>query len=120
MIAAAITRRLNVDPLMRTNGGAGGVSATGTAGSGPNKISHYCGHLGCHRDFVSPTLAYCKGATVSECSPFTRRASELCCEQSLHAPMLDSTQVVLPPVGPSKVSSRSLLACPKSPSVLMV
>src|SRR5712691_3742790 len=69
MIAAAITRRLNVDPLMRTNGGADGVSATGTAGSGPNKISHYCGHLGCHGDFVSPTLACCKTATISECSP---------------------------------------------------
>src|SRR5260370_25352458 len=49
--------------------------------------------------------------------PFTRRASKLRREQPLHAPMLISTQVVLPPVGPSRFSSRSLLACPKSSSV---
>ena len=64
-MAAAITRRLNVDPLIRTNvGGAGGISATGTADSGPNKVSHSSQHLGCHGAFCAIT-ATAKTATIS-------------------------------------------------------
>src|SRR5260370_37930014 len=62
------------------------------------------------------TIAGILGATVTLCRqplpaarphpflralPFTRRASKLRREQPLHAPMLDSTQFVPPPVGPS-------------------
>jgi hypothetical protein len=58
MIAAAITRRLKVDPLIRTYGAGGGISATGTADSNSHKISHYGAQLGCHIAFVSlPLLA---------------------------------------------------------------
>src|ERR1700720_4046995 len=75
MIAAAITRRLNVDPLIRTNGGAGGISATGTAGSNPHKISHYRTQLGCHTAFISLPLPAASSATSLGALSFTRRAS---------------------------------------------
>src|ERR1700730_8365495 len=115
MMAAAITRRLNVDPLIRTNGGgAGGISATGTADSGPNKVSHSSQHLGCHGAFGAITSAGSENCDYSASSPFTRQTSSGWRIQPAFFLVLDSIQVVLPAVGPSRSFSRSTSACPKS------
>src|ERR1700680_4863674 len=100
MIAAAITRRLNVDPLIRTNvGGAGGISATGTADSGPTKYHIPTSILDAKPDLCAVTNAGGKKCDYSRALPFPRRTSSGWRIQPVFFLVLDSIQVVLPAVG---------------------